>query len=92
MEHTPTGATDQVAPFNAVIISEKGLWWRRFLALLLAVIIVLFTVSIQQTNQNQGIGDGNRNVLCALALDDALSSEAVAKVYVEECGPLPRQR
>lgn len=60
---------------------------RRFL-LVIAVINMLLTLAlINGISTLDDLGEGNRAILCSLAVDDARDDVSVKVVYEEHCDP-----
>jgi hypothetical protein len=83
-----TANAQQIAPYSHIIVSEKAVWQRWAIIAAVLVMIAVEIVGIQQTNENQTIGDGNRDILCAVAVDDARANAVVRVTYERLCGVL----
>lgn len=84
----------QAQPLNATFVSERGVWQRKVMNLLLAGLLATGIWNIVETNENETRSRDGRPLLCGLAYDDALENEDVAAVYIgadcaEEFSPLP---
>lgn len=75
-----------VAPYRPIYVSSRGIWWRRFLALLPVLNAFLVALGVQQNHTGNRASDGNRRLLCSLVEQAAIDSSEARAAYEDECG------